>query len=74
MGKLMTTNDVSLIYNRIPNVLIPSEMSPMSAQVVILAETLWSIPIGKRIKSEYCLSKETLYSAVQNILGGVGEK
>lgn len=37
-----------------------------------LAETLWRILKGKWIKPEHYLSKETLFSAVQNILGGVG--
>lgn len=37
-----------------------------------LAETLWRILKGKWIKPELYLSKETLFSAVQNILDGIG--
>lgn len=37
-----------------------------------LAETLWRILKGKWIKPEHYLSKQTLFSTVQNILSGVG--
>ncbi|MCC8120184.1 MAG: IS630 family transposase [Bacteroidales bacterium] len=37
-----------------------------------LAETLWRMLKGKWIKPEHYLSKDTLFSAVQKILDGVG--
>lgn len=39
-----------------------------------LAETLWRILKGKWIKPEHYISKDTLFNAVQNILGGIGSE